>query len=235
MKVLKCLSAFSLFGSYCFFILVGCQTGSEIKLPNSMPDKLKAYKQVVVYASRPTAISTGIKISKGEMFSIIVSGQVNTNPKRYSKRWESANYRLVMFAGDSTLHGPVNLTLKSDWEGEIKFLVYDGPYDAKRGRANNPDWYNSNLGRFDVTVIVWKNADWNLIAESLQNIAHLNPEYKPLKDAVERTNQYKTLQVAEAETIKEVEKTKKQIQALKKTENGPPDKDLPETGVQISS
>jgi len=210
MKVLKCLSAFSLFGSYCFFILVGCQTGSEIKLPNSMPDKLKAYKQVVVYASRPTAISTGIKISKGEMFSIIVSGQVNTNPKRYSKRWESANYRLVMFAGDSTLHGPVNLTLKSDWEGEIKFLVYD-------------------------TVIVWKNADWNLIAESLQNIAHLNPEYKPLKDAVERTNQYKTLQVAEAETIKEVEKTKKQIQALKKTENGPPDKDLPETGVQISS
>ena len=228
MKLINGLALLLLLGSLCFFLFAGC-SGPEIKLSDSMPAKFSAYKQVVVYASRPTAISTGIKISKGEMFSIIVSGQVNTNPKRYAKRWEPGNYRLVMFAGDSTLHGPVNVTLKSDWVGEIKFLVYDGPYDAKRGRANNPDWYNSNLGRFDVTVIVWKNADWNLIAESLQNIANLNPEYKPLKDTVERTNRYKTLQIAETETAKEVEKTKKQLQALKDKEEMGSAKGLPKT------
>ena len=224
MKSIKPLSFFYLLNGLCFFVFAGCQMGPDIKLPEPMSDEIKSYKQVSVYANRTNARDTGIVIKKGEIISVIVSGEVNTNPKRFPKRWESAGRRLVMLAGDTPLHGPVNVTLKSEWEGEIKFLVWDGPYSAKRGRAKNPDWYNSNLGRFYVTVIVWKNEDWNLIVESLQKIAHLNPKYKPFQDAFERANQYKILHVAEVETTKEVEKTKKQIQALKKSEDTTPDK-----------
>ena len=235
MKSIKFLSGLFVLGGLCFFVLAGCKSGPEIELPDSMPDIVAAYKQVSVYADSPWARSTGIKIKKGDIFSIIVSGEVNTNPRRYPKRWQSANFRLVMFAGESRSFGPINMTVNSMWEGEIKFLVRDGPNDVKSGRAKNPDWYKTNLGRFNVTVIVWKHKDWNLIAESLRSMAQLNPEYKPLKDTLASADQYKRLYAAEAETAREVEKTKKQLQVLKKTEDAASAKDLPEkqTGHEV--
>lgn len=156
MKMSKFLSGLFLLGGLCFLAFSGCRSGSVIKMPDSVPDNFAAYKQISVYANSPWAKSTGIEIKKDDIFSIIVSGKVNTNPKRYPKLWESANYRLVMFAGGKRTFGPMNMTLNSMWEGEIKFLVLDGPHHKKSGNAKNPDWYKSNRGRFEVTVIVWK-------------------------------------------------------------------------------
>ena len=219
MKVLKNLSTWVLVESCFFFVFMGCQTAPDIKMPEPIFDDVKNYKHIRVYANSPSAKNTKIFIRKGELFSVIVSGQVNTNPKNYPKRWQSAERRLVMLIDTVPLYYPVNVTHKSDSEGMIKFSVLDGPFNFERARARNPDWYPSNRGYFDVTIIVWTQDDWKAVSDFVQKMVNLNPEYKALQETLERTNQHMQLHAARVETAKEVEKTKKQIQELKNAED----------------
>ena len=198
-------------------IIAGCSTGGAV-LPAPNPDHIRVCKQISIYANNASAKKTGVYLNKGDLFSMIVTGRVNTNPKNYPKRWEGPYGRLGMMLDDN-YYGfiPANRTLESDQRGEIKFYVEDGGFDHRNGRALHPDWYTTNRGKFDVVVIIWEKKDWNYIGEFFRESEALNPGNEAVRFASAQAERYKNVYLAEIETKKEVESIREKIDSLKKS------------------
>ncbi len=198
--------------------LSGCATGERIKLPEARPEKIRVYQQVSVWANRSAAKGTGVYLKKGELFSLLITGKVNTSPRRYPRRWESHYARLGMMLDDQ-YYGftPSNRTTVSDHSGEIRFYVKDGGFDHRRGKALHPEWYQNNLGRFDVTIIVWAQKDWAYVSAYFKQVMALNPDSNTARVASSHAERYRDYYIAEMETVKAVAETQKRIESLKQS------------------
>ncbi len=216
--------------------ITGCATGRHIKLPETNPDKIRVYKEVTVWANEPSAKATGVRLEKDDLFSIMITGKVNTSPRRHPGRWEKYFGRLQMML-DQRYYGapPGNRTLESLHSGEIKFYVRDGWFDYSRGKAAHPDNYDDNRGAFKVIIIVWKEKDWDYIGEFFRQIKVLNPENRSAQVAFKQFELYKSNHLAEIETTKAVAETRKRIDALKQSPPPESESSSPTPADQASS
>ena len=199
------------------FILQGCLTSGRIKSPVPDPGQIKSYTTVRVAANWHRVTKTGVVLEEGDLFSILVTGKVNTNPKNYPGRWQQFGRLRMML--DDQYYGvsPIHRTLEAKHRGEIGFYVWDGDFDHASGRALHPDWYTSNQGKFDVTVIVWKTRNWTYIGDFLKQMETLNPEVENVRRLAAQTERFKKIYQREIETAQEVEKTREQLADLKKS------------------
>ena len=208
----------------CFFqFTLGCSSAPILKMPESMVPNIKEYKHFKLYGSRAGLISTGIYLGKGDIYSVLASGNVHIHSKSHSLRSPS-DVLLSMIGKNpyfSTFYQGENAkTSISSYSGNLCIGISDGGINSN-GHAVNPNWYNNNAGFFNVAVIVWEKDDYVQIAKFFEKMKGENPENKALIDAFNEVNQMKKIFLAKEETSKEIEKTKIKIQELrKKTEKG---------------
>ena len=199
-----------------FFILttvIGCSS-PVIKMNEPMPEIIKEYKNIYVRANAPYLQKTGIYIKKGETYSVLAKGKVNTWASRYPNRWEGPIKRLSAAIGNNRVWTGY-YTLNSDFSGELKFGVRDGYFHYDNGKAYNPEYYPRNLGGFYVDIIVWKTNDYNKIVNFFEKIKAEYPENEIIQLALDSANRYKEIFFAEVKASKEIEETKRQIRKLK--------------------
>jgi hypothetical protein len=196
----------------------GCMTGGSLNLPSSHSVPFKEYKDLVIRSHWPHFKESGIFLKEGDLYSVIVTGKINTNPKQHPSRWQGPQRRLMMMTGN-LYYGPapVNGTREAKENGEIKFYVQDGDFDIYGGKAYHPEWYKDNRGSFRVTIFVWKKNETDSITSYLRDLTAANPDNDAVKSTYEQNEIFKEYYLARIETQKEVEKTKTQLGALKQT------------------
>ena len=196
--------------------ITGCSTGGNVTLPAPPPDNIKVTKQISVWAHNSSVKKTGVFLEKGDLFSVMITGRVNTSPRKNPNLWSGPYDRLEMMIGHDYYGGtPINRTLESDHSGEIMFYVRDGDFDRKKGKAIHPEWYNDNRGKFEAVLIIWKNKEWEQISKFFREIEALNPENEAVRRASGQAETYKNFYLAKMTTVKDVERTKEQISSLK--------------------
>ena len=124
--------------------LIGC-SAPPVKMPEQAPTIVRQHASVRVMASYPGLKKTGIYLNRGDFYTVLADGEVNTNPKRYPGRWQGPGSRLRVFVGDLPIGGTgVNSVQESSSNGEISFIVRDGNFNYDRKGAQNPEWYKTN-------------------------------------------------------------------------------------------
>lgn len=163
--------------SLLFFLSVllffpGCASRPAVTLPQLDQDRIKAHKTVRVYANRSMPTATGVTVSEGDLYSLVITGRVGTN------RWNQQQLgydgvgprgRLwVIIDGEYQTVPPINSTIDARVSGEIALRVRDeGGYG-----------YKDNTGSFDATIIVWETQDIDFIVDYFKQLAELNPDIK---------------------------------------------------------
>ncbi|KPJ76187.1 MAG: hypothetical protein AMJ54_12545 [Deltaproteobacteria bacterium SG8_13] len=195
--------------------LTGC-SAPLIKMPEPPPSIVRQHASVRVQASYPGLKKTGIHIDKGDYYTVLVDGKVNTNPRRYPGRWQSPMARLRLFAGDLPISRYAFNNIEQSYHaGEIAFVVKDGKFNYEKRGAMNPKWYKDNVGSFQVSVIIWEEEDYQRIAAFLEKLHAADPENEVLGDIAKTAAHYRDIQVVEKDTNQQVAETRELIDQLK--------------------
>jgi hypothetical protein len=204
-------------------VVLSC-SAPMVKMPEKQPAIVKHYAELHLSGKSPYLKKSGIYLKEGDLYTVLATGKVNTNYKKYGKHgWEGPGVRMLVFAGRSLASTIwINNIFKSNVTGELGFVVRDGPFDYGRGKALNPNWYQSNRGGFDVAVIVWEKEDYAQIAEFLRLMHALNPTVSVLDDVALIAENHRKIQAAQSAANRQVDETREMISELKKqsTETG---------------
>ena len=184
---------------------IGCtSTTSKIILPDLSSDIIRAFKSVKIRAYSSRAFNTGIRVSKGEFYTIIATGHVSTS---YTDRPTVKHPGIgperklnVIINKRSQVAPPINATLASPVSGEISLVVDDFGFNPLVGYASWGDYYRDNKGSFQTTVIVWNTKDIDQILAFLNQIDSLNVESKVSEKLITQAHSLKA-SLAEAKTI----------------------------------
>ena len=194
---------------------IGCPS-SQLKMPVPPPAIVKQHASVRVFASSPFLKKTGIYLNKGDYYTVLVEGEVNTNPKNYPRRWQGPKVRLRLFASELPIERHAFNNIQQSYHtGEISFIVRDGSFDYEKKRAKNPNWYNTNLGSFHVTFIIWEKEDYRQIAAFLEQLQAADPENEALGKVAAAAARYRDIQKVEKDTTEQVAETRVLIDQLK--------------------
>ena len=186
---------------FCYFNFSGCESKGIVKPPADNQNKIKEYKDVVVKADNPYPTETGLILKKGDLYTIIVTGKVNTNPSQNPDRWQGPQRRLGMFVDDEYWGvAPANKTLESHHSGELKIFVHDAAFDFQKGRARDLFHYDNNIGSFNVTIIIYEETNWDIIVDILQQLEESNPGNEAVKSAFAQADSLRQKYEAEKET-----------------------------------
>lgn len=232
--VLGCLIAFH------FLMTLGCVTTSTsvLKMPERLPPIIKEYKHITLNGNIPGMRNTGIYIHEGETYSILATGSIDlwpaglgrAAPPDYQYHDVRPEHGWPLMARVGEKKGVLNRYFCPLWlvngftqtawsSGHIYLGTKDGPVD-EYGEPLNPHYYNLNTGSFKVDIIVWQREDYVQIADFFEEMKEKDPDNMAVKDALEQAITYKDIYMAKAEASKEIEETRKEIQALKE-EPGP--------------
>jgi hypothetical protein len=193
---------------------------SVIKMPKPLPDIVKNYKSVKIWAGSVGINHTGLKVNQGDYITILAKGTINLWPAR-GKEYSYEPKALLLFQlGDDDYpvrqyNGPDLIEIKKD--GGIR-LGYRGSEMSRNGRPLNPERFADDIGSFYVDIIVWRTNDPKLIIKFLEEPSLAQPKDRDLKYiALEfrwRQQGYSALQ----EKKKEVEEIKKELSVAERKE-----------------
>ncbi len=225
----RALAAFFSPGGCCVFLLLsllllfGC-AGSSIKMPDPLPSSIRAYKAFRLPAGAAGMQPTGLMIREGERYTIMAEGRFDYCPNGRCK-WRNVRpelgWPLLARVGDNPYFTPLltgaNATTwkRPDKGGELHFGYRQGPVDSL-GEPRNRSSYEHDTGAFYVNVIVWDTDDWRRIEDTLEMLIRQNPENKPLAYVLAQTQRIIEISTFRADTEKELEKTRKQIDLIQK-------------------
>ncbi len=198
-------------------IVIGC-SAPVLEMPKSVPSTVKAYRSISVYANNPVMVNSGIFLNKGEAYSLLVKGEVSISPTSYFNRPEEG--LLVWLIGKNEYSPMGSLwissarTFTATDSGELRLGISDGGMKFD-GMARYPERYRNNSGFFSVDIIVWEKADFVQIVDFFEKMKERGPPNKAVDDALKEAKEYREIYLAEREATKEIEKTEKEIAALK--------------------
>ncbi len=176
----KQLSYVRYYSIICFIIFIGCSTKPIIKMPDSLPPVVKAYKHMTIHAYRPGLVDTGIFMEEGDIYAIVATGKIDIGGNWQSDRNSTPSYGgLLAKIGNNSYFSPPfrgndTVVSKSDYSGKFSLGISDGGLTFK-GYAVHPDWYSDNRGSFSVDIFVWSSNDILKIEPFLQSLDHTNP------------------------------------------------------------
>jgi hypothetical protein len=215
------------------FLTSGCRTEPNIKLAGTPPDIIKTYKHVSLMGGQSRMQDTGVRIEKGDTYTVLVTGAINYCPRGGCK-WQNVTpdlgWPFIARVGDpetgihfrplSTYYNSNHFTRNHYSEAGNLYVGYkEGPVDTN-GNALRPEWYQDDMGSFSIDIIVWRQEDWVKIADFLERQNKTNPGNLALADAYEEATKFRKIELAKVETNKALEETKQQLAAVtQKTEN----------------
>ena len=186
---------------------------SVIKMPKPVPDIVKTYKSVKIWAGSFGMNHTGLKVHRGDYITILAKGTINVWPDKGKEYAYGPKALLVFMLGDNDYpvrryQGPELMEVKED--GGI-YLGYRGSEISPAGRPLKPLHFNDDVGSFYVDILVWKYNDPKLMTKFLEEASLAKPKDDDLKQIVQefrwRSGGYLALQ----EKKKEVEEIKKEL------------------------
>ncbi|MCF8052265.1 MAG: caspase family protein [Desulfobacterales bacterium] len=220
-------TAFSLCGRYILIFLLlmfisAC--GHSIRIPDPAPSAIRIYKSVRLPAGTARMKPTGVILNKNERYTIMATGSIDYCPNGRCN-WRDVRpemgWPLMTRVGDSHYLAPLlSGTNSATWKtrsnsGELFVGYKQGAVDSQ-GEPKNRSRYEYDAGAFYVNIIVWNTEDWTRIADALAALVRQNPENKPLAYALTQAERFRDIETARADTVKELEKTRKQIDRIQK-------------------
>lgn len=181
-----------------------------------MPDIIKEYKSVVVWAGNAEMVDSGVNVKKGDFVTILADGEINKRPSSGNKfniisprstlliRIGNNNYPDTYFGSDLyTMHN----------EGHI-YLGYRGG-----------DWaaYRDDVGHFVVDIIVWKTNDVVEVVKFFEEASQRDPQNAALKEVVARFEWRKEIFLKEQNAKNELAEAEKAIADIQLDELSKPE------------
>ena len=184
-----------------------------IKMPSPLPDIVKNYKSVTLYAKKPGMHHAGLQVKDGDFLTILAEGIINVFPEGGKEYLYDPKKALLFRVGDKEFvryyGGPEVVETPED--GNI-YLGYASSLMYFSGDPVRPEYYRNDIGAYQVDIIVWKTKDLNLITRFFEESSLARPEDKTLKMVAQ---EFKIWQ----EKANEAERVQKGLQALKELED----------------
>ena len=114
-----------------------------------MPGYIREYKSLRIYGNR-NKVDTGIHLYKGDIYSVIASGQINLGNTKIGP--QSGSFH--QYIGKTYLGSLFYIGASSMFEAATSGRLYLGIADSY------PD---DNRGSFNVLVVVWENENYEKI------------------------------------------------------------------------
>ncbi|UCE33216.1 MAG: caspase family protein [Deltaproteobacteria bacterium] len=201
-----------------FLMLAGCSK-PILKMQKPFPPIVREYEHVTLNGNRPGMLNTGVYLNKGDVYSILARGSINTSPSKPGYHYVTpGSSRFHARIGKNWLFRPMvysNAAIhRAFYSGELFLGIQDGKL-GWYGKPEHPEYYKDNTGTFSVGIVVWESEDYVQIADFFERMKAEHPNEKAIIDALNDANRYKELYLAEAKASKEIEETKKELQELK--------------------
>jgi uncharacterized caspase-like protein len=185
-------------------ILPGCATSPVIKMPEAMPDIVREYKSVKIYGFNSGLVNTGVRVKKGDYYTIMASGEIH--------------YRLPR-APISSVGPDVILYWQEGKEYPYPYS-YSGGNNNLRAKRSGIIFLSilplpAGGGSFSVDIIIWKKEDPVLIGNFFNDLVSKDPQNRILNSFANYFRTEKDILLAEQKAAKEIEETQKALLALK--------------------
>jgi Caspase domain len=192
------------------FFLTGCLSVPELIPPQQVPSYVRTIKYVRLYGYEAKK-DTGIDVTEGEFLSILAKGTIYLSRYGAQRDISQESNKFVKFIDDHIAGSGF-----SPWYRE-------GILSASRsGRLylgiSDSD-LQDNSGYFDVTIIVWREADFSKIADFLTILHEKYPDHFGIEYALYQALYLKKINLAKTETFEAIETTQKQIQEIKQEDH----------------
>jgi hypothetical protein len=215
-----------------FLTFMGCAT-PNLQVPKPLPPIVKEYKHTSISGGIAGMKNTGVNLEPGEIYSILATGSIDFWPRvtgyslsygapvdfKYHDVRPELGWPLIVRVGEAPAFYPFynrNGFSRTNYQSGPIYLGYRSGKVNAYGVPRNPDEYRDDRGAFSVDIFVWKEADWVQIADFLFQVVRKDPGNKPVADAHEEAERYASIERAEKQAAKEIEKTEQQISELKK-------------------
>lgn len=207
------------------FVVNGCfNPVLPIAENESLPPIVKTFKTTAITGGFSGMRNTGVYINKGDTYTVYATGSIDYCPSGscgYNNVKPKDGWPIIAKIGENGF--PFRLLMEGKNSRTVSSLVYSGnlflgyvqgKMDIS-GNPKNPEYYVDDSGSFTIDIIVWEKEDYVRIAAFQNEMKERDPGNKAIHDALEFANRMKKIQIAEAETSKAVDQTKKQIDELK--------------------
>ena len=181
-------------------LIIACASAPDIQLPDPMPGYIREYKSLRVYGSR-NKVDTGIHLYRGDIYSVIASGQINLGNSKIGP--QSGSFH--QYIGETYLGSLFYIGASSMFEATTSGRLYLGIADS---------YPNDNRGSFNVLVIVWENENYEKIEEFFNQLRAVNPENTRIRDAHNEALRLKKIYLAKAKATIELKETRTEIHKL---------------------
>jgi hypothetical protein len=183
-----------------FLLITGCSK-PILKMPESMPAVVKAYKHVTIYRPNRAFKETGIYIQKGELYSVLPSLYYFMSSLAIRIGQEDRIFS-PFYHNKATSSGPIFVRVP-------QFAL------------------SSRISHVAVDIFVWEKEDWHEIVRVIEQLKQKDPQNETLVYALEEALRRREIFVAEAKTSQEIEDTKKELETLKETPESETGQGLP--------
>lgn len=191
----------------------------------TMPDRsapiVKTYRSVTLFAGTTGMLNTGVRLEKGDVYSIFATGEMDYCPRGncgYHSVSPEIGWSLVTRVGDGMYASPFfhgggarNYATET---GNLYVGYKSGPLNPD-GTPKNPKWYRDDRGSFAIDVIVWSREDYDAIVTFLEEMSRRDPENESLKRGLLFVKHVSRIYAKVQEASEEIEATRKEIATLK--------------------
>jgi len=222
MKCHRAAQAKNFSAAFVMLVILGCATEPVVKMPESLPPGVKAYKHFTLWAGNPGMKRTGVYLNNRDVYTILATGSMDYckggGCDRRDVRPEHG-WPLVARIGNgryfNTLpSGGSGVTLTALESGEM-YLGYRQGELYPSGDPRNPEWYRDDAGFYSITILTWASDDYQAIASFLREMKQKDPQNKAINDALTQADRIGRIQAAVNYASKEIQQTKEEIQNLK--------------------
>ena len=207
------------------FLVAGCLTEPNIRMPKTPPDIVKTYKHLAVMGGQIGLKDTGVLIEEGDVYTVLVTGHLNYCPRGGCK-WQKVTpaggfiarvgepETSIYFKPMSDYYNANHFTRTQYNESGNLYIGYKASSVDSSGHPYNIQWLQDDIGSYSVDIIVWQTDDWIKIADFLEKQVKNYPESSALKEAFTDAAKFRKIELAKEETNKALEKTKQQLAAV---------------------
>lgn len=191
-------------------IFMGYANSAVIDMPKPLPDIVKSYKSVILYARTAGMIDTGVGVQSGDYITILAKGVIDLwpswtpgakTPDGRTPTTNTGNFvrgpkRILVFQLNEKVPirnyiGPELIEVREN--GNICLGYKDGSVD-QYGKPSRPEDYKDNIGALFVDIIVWNTKDPNWVAKFLEEASLAQPKDEPLQEITQEFKQRLGLQ-----------------------------------------
>jgi hypothetical protein len=180
---------------------------------------VESHQRLRVPAAGIQMVDTGVDVRKGQLLSIIASGEIRKSNRVVASGPGGAllNYSIGSEVYGLALWGSNEKTWSAQASGRVYLGISDGAgFNPETKRAYDPERYDDNYGSLVVDIIVWGEANFLAMAEVVGNMLKAEPAYLGAKETLKALTYLQRLDQRQKEVLAAVEDAQSQIIAIEK-------------------